>query len=65
MSALAREESRGAHFRDDFPTKDDKHYRYDTIIRRLAGTFLRISFEGYLSSDWWYRIRRFFHTQIG
>ncbi len=25
-SALAREESRGAHYRDDFPTRDDKHW---------------------------------------
>ena len=65
MSALAREESRGVHYRADFPQKDDKNYRSDTIVRRLAGTFLRVTFEGYLSSDWWYRIRRLFHTQIG
>jgi succinate dehydrogenase/fumarate reductase flavoprotein subunit len=62
MSALAREESRGVHYRDDFPQSDDKHYEVNTIIRRLAGTFLRISFEGHLSSDWWYRIRQFFHA---
>lgn len=65
MSALGREESRGSHFRNDFPDKDDKNYEVNTIIRRLAKSFLRISFEGHLSSDWWYRIRRFFHTQMG
>jgi succinate dehydrogenase / fumarate reductase flavoprotein subunit len=65
MSALAREESRGSHYRNDFPEKDDKNYEANTIIRRLAGTFLRISFEGHLSSDWWHRVRKFFHTQIG
>ncbi len=65
MSALAREESRGSHYRNDFPEKDDKNYEANTIIRRLTGTFLRISFEGHLSSDWWHRIRKFFHTQIG
>ena len=63
MSALAREESRGSHYRDDFPRKDDKEYKVNTIIRRLSGTFLRISFEGHLTSDWWHRIRKFFHAQ--
>lgn len=65
MSALAREESRGSHYRNDFPEKDDKNYETNTIIRRLAKAFLRISFESHLSSDWWDRIRRLFHTQIG
>lgn len=65
MSALGREESRGSHYRNDFPDKDDKHYEVNSIIRRLTKTFLRISFEGHLSSDWWHRIRKFFQTQIG
>ena len=63
MSALAREESRGVHYRDDFPQHDGKNYEVNTIIRRLAATFLRITFEGHLSSDWWHRIRKFFHAQ--
>ena len=63
MSALAREESRGVHYRGDFPEKDDKHYKKDTIVRRLAGTFLRITFETYLYSHWWERVRKFFHAQ--
>ncbi len=62
ISALSREESRGAHFRVDFPLKNDKEYRRDTLVRRLTGTFLRISFESHLSSDWRHRIRKFFHA---
>lgn len=63
MCALAREESRGSHYREDFPHSDNKDYQANTIVKRLAGTFLRITFEGNLSSDWWHRIRRFFHAQ--
>ena len=33
-AALARTESRGAHFRNDFPTRDDEHFRKHSIIGR-------------------------------
>lgn len=32
-SALRREESRGAHFRTDFPTRDDKHWKRSNLAR--------------------------------
>lgn len=32
-AALGREESRGAHFRNDFPRRDDLHYRKHSVIR--------------------------------
>lgn len=35
-SALWREESRGAHFRTDFPQRDDEHWRIHSIIRNGA-----------------------------
>jgi succinate dehydrogenase / fumarate reductase flavoprotein subunit len=35
MSALDRRESRGAHFRDDYPAKDEANFgKHNTIIRR-------------------------------
>jgi L-aspartate oxidase len=33
-SALAREESRGAHYRNDFPKRDDMHFQKHSILRK-------------------------------
>lgn len=33
VSALAREESRGAHYRNDFPQRDDAHFAKHSVVR--------------------------------
>jgi L-aspartate oxidase len=38
-SALAREESRGAHYRLDFPVKDDKKFARHSVVRGDAVSF--------------------------
>jgi L-aspartate oxidase len=38
-SALARTESRGAHFRTDFPEHDDTRFRKHSILHRHRVTF--------------------------
>jgi L-aspartate oxidase len=44
-SALARTESRGAHFRNDFPARDDEHFRKHSIFRRDGTGDNQIAFE--------------------
>ena len=41
QSALARTESRGAHFRSDFPKHDDQHFRKHSVLGREG----KVAFE--------------------
>jgi L-aspartate oxidase len=35
-AALRREESRGGHFREDFPERDDRHWKVHIVDQRGA-----------------------------
>jgi succinate dehydrogenase flavoprotein subunit len=44
-SALARDESRGAHFRSDFPVSDDQRWLRYSVVRRGAGEDPEVDFR--------------------
>jgi len=44
-SALERRESRGGHFRDDFPAKDTNHSSFNIVIRKAKDGSMELSRE--------------------
>jgi succinate dehydrogenase / fumarate reductase flavoprotein subunit len=45
ISALERKESRGGHFRDDYPNKDEEASKFNLVIRRTSDGSMALTRE--------------------
>jgi succinate dehydrogenase / fumarate reductase, flavoprotein subunit len=45
LAAVERKESRGAQFRDDYPTKDERFGKVHVIVRKGADGGMQVSQE--------------------
>ena len=65
LCAMKREESRGVHYRVDFPQRNDKFYGVDSYVKDLGDDFLKISFEDDIVENLMYRVKSYFKKLKG
>lgn len=58
LSALKREESRGVHYRNDFPLKDEIKFGSPSYVRLLDENLFEITFENVALDDLWHRFKK-------
>jgi succinate dehydrogenase/fumarate reductase flavoprotein subunit len=58
--AYKRRESRGAHYRTDYPQEDDKHFNAASYLHRMGKAYMKITFEAHRKFDPLYWIQKLF-----
>ncbi len=61
VSAMRREESRGVHYREDYPERNDKQFNTASYTVQLARDYLKVSFENVVRKDLVYNVKKLLH----
>jgi len=61
VSALERKESRGVHFRKEFPEKNDRYFDAASYVVQLDYDLLEVTFSSAAGNNIWYKIKKILH----